>query len=130
MGVQFTRTGDLELALTLDRATSKALPETTKVIGRASFNIKNHWKKLWSGFPHLPALPGAINYDIYPTLAGNVESEIGVDKTRRQGELGNIIAFGSPTSAPIPGPLTALDAEAPKFESALAALGAKLLGEQ
>lgn len=119
--------GDKELLAVLNRAVSKAWPEADKVLNRAGFNIKKDWAKRWSGHPHFPALSRAVSYDLFHTLAGNSRVEAGPDKNRRQGALGNIIEFGTPTSAPIPGGLPALEAEAPRFEKALGDLGAQLL---
>jgi len=126
-GVQVTIAGGDTLIAALDKATSRALPEVIKIVGKGSLNIKNGWRKRWSGHAHIPALPYAINYDVGYTFAGNVASEIGVDKSRRQGPLGNLVEFGSANNAPIPGGLPALREEEPKFVQALADLGVKLL---
>lgn len=120
-------TGGREWMASLTKAASKAIPEAEKVVTKGALNIKTDWRLRWSGHPHIKALPYAIGFDVYPTFGGNIEAEIGVDKGRRQGPLANIIAFGSPTSAPIPGPLEALATEGPKFEKALADLGESLL---
>lgn len=53
------------------------------------------------GHKYLPHYPASITYDVRggPLL---IEGEIGPDKGRRQGPLGNIIEFGTPNNAPIP----------------------------
>lgn len=118
--------GGAELLASLDAASVKAPEELHKVTQRGAFNIKGRWRELWSGHQHIPALPQAVTYDT--ELRGLASmAEIGVDKNRRQGPLGNIIAFGSPHSAPIPGPLTALDEEAPRYEKAILDVGASFL---
>lgn len=121
-------TGLREFEAELSAAASRALPEVEKVVGMGCNNIKKDWRKRWSGMPYIARLPYTIGYDVV-TLPGKVVGDVGPDhsKSRLQGPLANIIEFGSPTSAPIPGGQPALDTEAPKFEAALAALTVKLL---
>lgn len=120
-------TGATQWMASLTKAASKAIPEAEKVVAKGALNVKKDWRQAWTGHPMFRALPYAISYDVYPTFGGNIEAEIGVDKSKRQGPLANIIEFGSPHSAPIPGGLPALAAEGPRFEQALADLGEKLL---
>lgn len=128
MDVTVDTSGLRDLAATLDRAADRAPEEAAKVVGRGCSNIKRDWKARWSGLAHAPALPFAISYDV--TRAGSViTSEVGPDKNKRQGALGNLLEFGSVNNAPTPGGGPALDTEAPKFVRALGTLGAKLLEE-
>jgi hypothetical protein len=115
-----------ELVAEFDRAQSRALPETEKVIEKSAVNIKTDWAQRWSGLAHAPALSKAISYDKYHLL-GSVNVEIGPDKNRRQGDLGNLIEYGSVNNAPHPGGLPALEAEEPRLARALADLTAQLL---
>jgi hypothetical protein len=120
-------TGGREWLATLDAAVTQMPDQARKVVSKGSLNIKKDWRQRWSGHPHIPRLPYAISYDV-TARRGAVEGEIGPDKDRGgQAPLGNIIEFGSPTSAPIPGGLPALEAEGPRFEAALAMLATKLL---
>lgn len=102
------------------------LDEGKKSVFKGAMQIKEDWRKRWSGHPHIPRLPAAVTFDI-GELGFKVEAEIGPDKDRPQGALGNIIEFGTPKNAPIPGGLPALEAEVPRFEKAIADLGEKLL---
>lgn len=66
-------------------------------------NVKNSWRDEAKGMVHAPAFPYSIGYDITGTAtrAGStVQAEIGPDKNRRQGALGNLIEFGSVHNAP------------------------------
>lgn len=122
-----TVTGGREWIATLEGAAKQAPDQVRKVVSKGSLNIKQDWRRRWSGHAHIPRLPYAIGYDI-TTGPVAVSSEIGVDQSKPQGPLAGIIAWGSPAgNAPLPGPLEALDAEGPRFESALATLAAKLL---
>lgn len=97
-----------------------------KRVSRGCLNIKRDWKSRWEGHPHIPHLPNAISYDV-TRRTDFVSGEVGPDKHRRQGPLGNIIEFGSPDgkNTPIPGGVPALEIEEPKFVDALADLGQK-----
>lgn len=77
----------------LDKIASKALPETEAVISKGALNIKND---LIDGIPSgssWRALRGAISYDLKYGL-GSIGAEIGPDKGRRGGALGNLYYFG------------------------------------
>lgn len=118
--------GLTELEVTLSRAASRALTESAAVVGKGSLNIKRDWQARWKGLRHAPALPWAISYDVFYTI-GAIRSEIGPDKGKRQGALGNLLEFGSVNNAPTPGGAPALAAEAPKTEKAFEDLSERLL---
>lgn len=117
-----------EWASKLDTAAKVMPKEATKVVSKGALNIKNAWRKAWTGHPHIRHLPRAVTYDLTKTLTAT-EAEIGPDKALTQGPLGHIIEYGTPGghNAPIPGGLPALDAEAPRFEQAIADLATKEL---
>lgn len=119
-------TGLRELVADLTRAESKALDEVDKVVGKGALNIKTGWAQRWSGHPHFPALSRAVSYDQFHT-PWTSQAEIGPDKDKPQGALGNIIEYGTAKNAPIPGGLPSLDEEAPRFERSLADLAERLL---
>jgi hypothetical protein len=104
-----------------EREAHVAPGEARKVVGRGLLNIKNDWRQRWSGYPHAPRLPYAISYDT-KQLRGQIEGEVGPDKDKPQGALGNLFEFGSIKNAPIPGGAPALRTEQPKFERAMEAL--------
>lgn len=115
-----------KLAVSLAEVSAKTAPDVRAVVQKGALNIKQDWQARWRGHPHIPALPSAISYDT-DYSGGGVRAEIGVDKGKRQGPLGNIIEFGTPKNAPIPAGLPALKTEQPKFEKALAEVLGKLL---
>ena len=116
-----------KLASDLGTLPAKAVPEVRSVTQKGALNIKQDWQARWRGHPTFPALPSAISYDT-KISAFMVEAEIGPDKGKRQGALGNIIEFGTPKNAPIPAGMPALNAELPKYEKALAEALTKLMG--
>jgi hypothetical protein len=98
------------------------------VVAKGALNIKNDWRQRWSGLSHARLLPYAVTYDTTEGPWG-AEAEIGPDKDKPQGALGNLIEFGSTNNAPIPGGAPALDAEEPKFLDAMGVAAEKALGE-
>lgn len=110
----------------LDQAAEDVADQGKKVVGKGSLNIKKGAQRRVSGFAHLPHYPRAISYDV--TSKGTfIESEIGPDKKRPQGPLGNIVEYGTVNNAPIPHLGPELDLEEPRFASAVEDLGADLL---
>lgn len=104
-------------------------PELGRVVTRGAMNIKKDWRRRWEGLHYAPRLAYAVNYDVEYRVAGQIiAAEIGPDKTKRQGALGNIIEFGSPTSAPHPGGLPALAAEEPRLIEQVERLMVRQLG--
>jgi len=57
-------------------------------------------------------------------------AEIGPDKLRRQGPLGNLLEYGSVHNAPHPHMIPAAEAEQPRFEQAMEDLSARLLEDR
>lgn len=106
------------LVADLQREARVAPAQARQVVQKGLLNIKTDWRKRWTGFPHAPRLPYAITYDT--TVSGEkVEGEVGPDKDKTQGALGNLFEYGSVNNAPIPGGLPALQTEQPKFERAI-----------
>lgn len=76
-----------------------AIPNVKKAATVTSLKVKNAWRDKLRGSSTLPALPFAVSYDVKAD-AGSVEAEIGFDKSKNQGALGNISEFGSVNNAP------------------------------
>lgn len=114
------------LAADLERAADMAPAEVRKVVGKGALNIKTDARRRVEGLAHAPAYPRAITYDTAVTPAG-ASAEIGPDKSKRQGSLGNVIEYGSVNNPPHPHLAPALQAERPRFEKALEDLAVKSL---
>ena len=95
-------------------------------VERGALNVKNAWKRRWTGHDFIPHLPDAVSYDVHEH-GDVISAEVGPDKTKRQGPLGNIIEFGTVNSAPIPGGVPALGEEEPRYVNAMADLAEKAL---
>lgn len=78
-------------------------------------NVKRDAQNAIKGHKYLPAYPYSITYDTHITPTG-AEAEIGPDKDRPQGPLGNIIEYGTSKNAPLPHLGPALDRNADDLE--------------
>lgn len=110
--------GALELAADWEAAEGQADRELGKVVFKGAMNVKNDWRRRWTGHRHAPKLAAAVTFDMDDDGLG---SEIGPDKDIGSGALGNIYEFGIPenNSPPQPGGLPAIAAEEPRFVAAV-----------
>lgn len=126
MKVSVTSTGINELAVALESAAENAVDEGRKVVSKGALNIKKDARRFASGIAHAPSYPYSIGYDT--KVSGTTASaEIGPDKDKRQGALGNILEYGTVKNAPFAHLGPALDIESPKFVAAVEKLGVDLL---
>lgn len=116
------------LAVTIDRAIAVAPADSAKVVTKGAVNIKTSAKRRIAGLAHAPAYPGSITFDPVKTTPRAVWTDIGPDKDRRQGSLGNILELGTIKNPPHPHMAPAGDEELPRFETAMLDLAAKALG--
>lgn len=116
-----------KLTETLVHAADVAPAEARKVVAKGALNIKTDARRRISGLAHAPAYPSAITYETRAT-ATRASAEIGPDKDRRQGALGNILEYGTVKNPPHPHMGPAADAERPRFEQAMQDLAVKALG--
>lgn len=110
----------------LQNAGPKTMAEARGILQKGALNIKKDWQARWQGMSHLPHLARAVSYETDYTKDG-AEAEIGPDKGKLQGALGNVAEFGTAKNAPRPAGMPALNAEAPRFEKALADLAERIL---
>lgn len=115
------------LAADFGRAADIALTGVRKVVQKGALNIKTDARRRVTGLAHAPAYPYSITYDT-EIKRNRVEAEIGPDKDKRQGALGNLLEYGSVKNPPIPHMAPAAQAELPRFEKALEDLAAKATG--
>lgn len=118
MSIEWDASDLSRLVADLGRVPGKVVPAVRGVVEHGALNVKREAADLISGHPHAPAYPKSITYDVKAGL-GSVEAEVGPDKGRRQGALGNILEYGTSKNAPIPHLGPSLEAEAPRFEKAL-----------
>lgn len=80
-----------------------------KAVQVTCVKVRDDARRRIAGHRYLPAYPYSITYNTTITDEG-VEGEIGPDKNRPQGALGNIVEYGTSKNAPIPHLGPALDA--------------------
>jgi hypothetical protein len=82
-----------------------------KAVKVTSQKVRDDARNRIKGHKYLPVYPYSITYDVKATGEG-IEGEIGPDKGRPQGPLGNIVEYGTSKNAPLPHLGPALDANA------------------
>lgn len=115
------------LAAELTTKAQRIGAEAAAVVRKGALNVKNDARRFATGLAHAPVYPYSIGYDIVGDgRFGQIAAEIGPDKDKRQGALGNILEYGTVNNAPFAHLGPALDIEGPKFEKALAGLAAEV----
>ena len=105
-----------ELSHDLGEVPDRVLPEVKKSVSRGALNIKNDMARDARSDGSYRHFHRSISYDL---VHDGLAAEIGPDKNRVQGALGNILYFGTSKNAPVLNLGGPLDREAPRFEAAL-----------
>lgn len=116
-----------ELVADLSDAPRAAKDGARAVVERGALNVKNDAVRFATGISHAPHYPRSIGYDVSGLGFGDITAEIGPDKTKPQGALGNILEYGTVNNSPRTHLGPALDREGPRFVEALADLGRDVL---
>jgi hypothetical protein len=97
------------------------------VVTRGALNVKNDWRTNATATAgrHARHYPRTISYDVW-RIPGGAMAEIGPDKAKKQGALGNILEFGTSRQAGHNDGGRALEAEEPRFAAQLEALMERL----
>lgn len=118
------------LAAALLASGAKAVVETRAIVAKGALNVKNEARNnaLTTAPTRHARAPYAITYDtkIQPTT---VEAEIGYDKNKPGGALGNLLEFGGGKdhSPPHRDLARALESEEPSFLNQLSLMAGRLL---
>ena len=117
------------LATDLGRTTKEVEREADKVLERGALGVKNAMqedaKSSHSGYAKRFA--SSISYDRRYGV-GRMSYEIGPDKSRRQGALGNLLYFGSRNNAPTLDIEAGLIAEEPRLMSEMGKMLERVVG--
>lgn len=102
--------GFQELSADLGEVPKNAGKYIRQAVEYGAVNVKNYWRADLPKEGAAKALPYAIGYDIYsnssifhdvlpstdePGTATTITADIGPDKNKRQGALGNLLEYGS-----------------------------------
>jgi hypothetical protein len=121
-------TGLDALTAGIARTQAAIAADAAAIVKRGAQNIKTGWQAnaRASAPAHAPAYPASISYDI-TTAGGVIEAEIGPDKERRQGALGNLLEYGSAHNPPHNDGGIALADEEPRFQAQVQALADRVM---
>lgn len=101
---------------------SRLRPAMKKVTSKAALNVKNDARARIIAQverKYVRQYPNSITYTIKESNASVVSAEIGPDKEKPQGALGNLLEFGRSDRPGYPHLVPAWEEEAPKFEDFL-----------
>jgi hypothetical protein len=124
-GVDLTEIDELvaDLSQTGLLVGARAVP----IMHRAANNVQRDARAFAPSGPHTPAYKFSITYDI-EVESDRIAVEVGPDKDRNQGPLGNIFEYGTSEHAPQAHLGPAIDRESPNFVKAVADLGGDMIG--
>ncbi len=83
------------LASDLEKVPDETRSKFSKVVEKGALNVKNGMQRDARNSGHYKHFSRSISYD----MVGEFEAEIGPDKGRIQGALGNLLYFGRSTTA-------------------------------
>lgn len=126
--MEFDASEVMELAADLGKIPGKMVAPMIAVVTKSSNSVRDAMRSDASGIGHAPHFPNSITADV-KMKAGLIEGEVGPDKGRTQGPLGNILYFGTSNNGPVLNINGPLDAEAPKFQAAIEVAAGKLFDE-
>lgn len=101
-------------------------PAVRKVVAESARDTRDTWRRLYKDSEvhrHAPHYSKAITWDRDRLGLADYGAEIGPDKGKRQGALGNLIEFGSINNWPQLEGQRALAIEGPEFVSRMRAVG-------
>lgn len=110
-GIQIDASDISKLAADIGKAPSKSGRTLRQAIEVTAVKIRDTAREKASGLEHAPAFPASITYDVGANLsllretfgdggADTLIAEIGPDKDRPQGALGNLLEYGSVNNSP------------------------------
>lgn len=110
------------LAADLGEVPKNAGPLINSALQHTAVEVKKSWQKRVKGAKHLPGLPAAIDYDVSTFQgfgASVLKIEVGFNKDKPQGALGNVNEFGTPLVAGRGHGMAALEDNIADFEKGL-----------
>jgi hypothetical protein len=114
----------LVVAGALGRVAGSALSEVDAVVKKAAQNVKDEMAADARSSRHFRGMAGSISYDS-DYRVGEPAYEVGPDKSRPGGSLGNIYYFGTSRGGGSGDLEKPLRSEGPRFEAALGDLASK-----
>jgi hypothetical protein len=107
------------LAAEMSGVAGRLKPAMRAVTAKGALNIKNAARAsilAQTTRKYVKQYPNSITYSVTQSSGSFVSAEIGPDKEKPQGALGNILEFGSPGRPPLPHLVPAWEAEREPYE--------------
>ena len=108
----------------LEQIPAEKLPQFKAVVVKGAVNVKTGMRADAAGGQSYRHFPRSIDFDV---IDGGLGAEIGPDKGRIQGALGNLLYFGTSRTGGVLDINGPLNREAPRFEDALADVAEDIL---
>lgn len=118
------------LASEMSGVAGRLKPAMRAVAAKGALNIKNAAKAsilAQTSHRYVKQYPNSITYDVTQSSGSVVSVEIGPDKGKPQGALGNLLEFGAPEKPPLPHLVPAWDAEREPFERFMGEVGEQVV---
>lgn len=115
-----------QLAADLGKIPGRMVPPMIAAVTKSANSVRDGMRADARGHSHFPHFPNSITADV-KVRPGQIEGEVGPDKSLTQGALGNILYFGTSKNGPVLNINGPLDAEAPQFQKAVEDAAGKLL---
>lgn len=94
MGISADLSGLNKFGANMGKVAGQAVPEIDAVLEKGALNIKDELVAGARASRHFKGMAGSISYDSKASI-GALRFEIGPDKSRKGGALGNIFYFGT-----------------------------------
>lgn len=104
------------LAADMSRAGGRVYVVSVARVAASASNVEQQARLNIRGHPRFRSYPASITHSLSAT---GLAAEIGPDKHKRQGALGNILEYGTAVTAPQAHLGPALEREAPRFLAAI-----------
>lgn len=116
----------MKLAADLGKASKKVYDEADRIAEKTALLIKNSMQREARSNGRTQHFAGSISYDRAAKL-GAIGYEIGPDKDRTQGALGNLLYFGSSNNGPTLDVEVGIRLHEPDFIKRMEKLGEELI---
>src|SRR5690242_10717124 len=108
-----------QLEADLGKIPGRAVRPLTDVVDKSGQRVRRQLRSDARGIAHAPYFPASITHEV-KVKVGEIGVEVGPDKGKKQGALGNILYFGTSKNGPVLDINAPADAEGKKLEKAAA----------
>jgi hypothetical protein len=128
VSIEFDASEVTQLAADLGKIPGRMVAPMVAAVTKSANSLEKAMRADAGGIGHAPHFPNSITSEV-KVRVGQIEAEVGPDKGRTQGALGNILYFGTSKNGPVLNINGPLDAQSPKFQQAIEDAAGKLFDE-